>query len=355
MTRPPMRDDLVLLPGYHSPQLGVAVRLNTNESPSPPPERWRRALAAELERIDWHRYPDRQAHELRAALAQHYGCEPSMVMVANGSNEIIQGLLLAFGGAGRQAAVFEPTYAMHSHISRITGTQVVVGERQADLRLGRAEVDRVFDLEPDVVFLCSPNNPTGILEPEELVRHVADRGREQGVLVVVDEAYGQFAPWSALELVDEDNTVVVSRTFSKTWSMAAARLGYAIGPSWAVEALEAVSLPYHIDAAKQVAGRLALEYHHEMRDRVDRLVDERERLVGALRELGVEQWPSHANFILFRPPGDGDRVWQALLDRGVLVRNCASWPRLGGCLRVTVGRAEENDAFLHALAEILGS
>ncbi len=353
MTRPRIRDDLALVPGYHSPQVEVPIRLNTNESPSPPPEAWRAALEAELTSIEWHRYPDRQARELRTALAKHHGCDPAMVMAANGSNEIIQSLLLAFGGAGRRAAVFEPTYAMHSHIGRITGTEVVEGTRGSDLRLGRDEVDRMLDLEPEVVFLCSPNNPTGIVEPETLVRHVASRSREQGALVVVDEAYGQFAPWSALELVDEDENVVVSRTFSKTWSMAGARLGYAVGPSWVVDALEAVALPYHLDAAKQVAGRLALDFAEDMRIRVEGLVAERERLGRGLAELPVEQWPSGANFILFRPGTDGAQVWQALLERGILVRNCASWPGLAGCLRVTVGLPGENDAFLEALTEIL--
>ena len=256
MKRPQVRADLALVEGYHSPQVDVDVRLNTNESPVPPPAAWSDALSAEMARIDWHRYPDRGAVELRAALATQYQVDPAMVFAANGSNEILQAILLAFGGPGRTAAVFEPTYALHSHISKITGTSLVVGERSPDFVLEVSEVDRILDLEPAVLFLCSPNNPTGVVEPEHLVRHVAERAREQGTLVVVDEAYGQFAPWSALELVDDDNSVVVSRTFSKTWSMAAARLGYAVAPTWVVQAVESVTLPYHLDAAKQVAGRL---------------------------------------------------------------------------------------------------
>ncbi len=352
--RPTVRDDLAIMAGYHSPQVDVEVRLNTNESPEPPPAAWRDALAAELSRIDWHRYPDRAATDLRQALADHHQVDPSMVFAANGSNEVLQTLLLAYGGPGRTAATFEPTYALHSHIARLTGTGVLIGERDESLALDGAEVARVLDLHPDVVFLCSPNNPTGMAEPEDVVQATIERGAADGTVVVVDEAYGQFAEWSAIDLVDDDLPLVVTRTFSKTWSMAAARLGYAIAPTWMVGALDQIVLPYHLDVAKQIAGRLALDHVEEMNDRVERLVAERERLVAALAGLPVRVWPSAANFVLFRPEtGDGDAVWQGLLDRSVLVRNCASWPRLEGCLRVTIGTPHENDRFLAALTEVL--
>jgi histidinol-phosphate aminotransferase len=354
MKRPKVRDDLALMEGYHSPQVDVDVRLNTNESPVPPPAAWRDALAAEISQLEWHRYPERSATALREGLAEQYGVDPSMVFAANGSNEILQSLLLAYGGPGRSAAVFEPTYALHSHISRVTGTAVIEGERGLDFTLDVGEVDRVLDLEPDVVFLCSPNNPTGVVESQALVRHVAQRAAELGSLVIVDEAYGQFAQWSAVELVNDDAPVVVSRTFSKTWSMAAARLGYVIAPTWVVQAIESVALPYHLDAAKQAAGRLALGFVDDMHERVNQLIAERERLQAAMARLPLQQWDSGANFVLFRPTEmDGNDVWQALLEHSVLVRNCASWPRLDGCLRVTVGTPGENDAFLRALTEIM--
>jgi histidinol-phosphate aminotransferase len=337
--------------GYHSPQVDVAVRLNTNEAPEPPPPAFTQQLAEAVRAIDWHRYPDRAHRELRAAIAAHHGVEPSQVFAANGSNEVLQTLCLAYGGPGRVACLFEPTYALHAHIARITGTTLAVGERADDLSLDLDEVQRVLDTEaPAVTFLCSPNNPTGMLEPEAAVRKLADAA--PGVLVV-DEAYGQFAPWSALELVDDSRSLVVIRTFSKTWSMAAARLGYLVGPSWLVAELDKVVLPYHLDALKQVAGTIALRFDREMRARVAALVEERGRVTAALAELPVEVWPSAANFVLFRPQRDGHRVWQALLDRSVLVRNCTSWPRLAGCLRVTIGSREENDAFLAALGEVV--
>jgi histidinol-phosphate aminotransferase len=349
------RDDVALMPGYHSPQVDVAVRLNTNESPVAPPEGWRRAYAEAVAGIDWHRYPDRSAHDLRAAIAGLHGVDPGRVFVANGSNEVLQTLLLTYGGPGRTAAMWEPTYALHAHISRLTGTTVVQGERAPDLSTDLAEVRRVFDqASPSVAFLCSPNNPTGMVDDEATVGEVVALTQAADALLVVDEAYGQFAPWSALGLVDDDVPLVVTRTFSKTWSMAAARLGYLIGPASVVAELDKVVLPYHLDAAKQLAGTLALDYVAEMNDRVAHLVEERGRLVAGLAELPVHFWPSGANFVLFRPDRiDGGDVWQALLDRSILVRNFSTMPRLEGCLRVTVGTPDEDDAFLDALTEIL--
>lgn len=352
-----MRADLSALDGYHSPQVDVDVRLNTNESPEPPPDAWRDALAAELSRVDWHRYPDRSAMALRSAIADLHHVAPEQVFAANGSNEVLQTLLLAYGGPGRRALTFEPTYQLHGHIARITGTAVAEAERTADFAIDLAVAQDAIDrAQPAITFLCSPNNPTGIVEPEATVRAIASWAPG---LVVVDEAYSQFSPWSALALLDEALPLVVTRTFSKTWSMAAARLGYLIGPSWLVAELESVTLPYHLDATKQIAGRLALTFVDEMEARVARVVEERERLVSALCGLGAEVWPSGANFVLFRPRGRGGEpvpgreVWQGLLDRSVLVRDCSSWPRLDDCLRVTIGTRPENDRFLSALSEVL--
>jgi histidinol-phosphate aminotransferase len=352
VTTVPVRDDLRALEGYHSPQVSVRVRLNTNESPMPPPAPWRDALAAEVSRIDWHRYPDRAAGELRAAIGATHGVRGDQVFVANGSNEVLQTLLLTYAGHGRRVATFEPTYQLHGHLARISGATVVEGERGEDFTLDLAEVSRVLDeARPIVTFLCSPNNPTGLVDDPHAVRTVLD---QVPGLLVVDEAYAQFAPWSVLELVAEDRPLVVTRTFSKTWSMAAARLGYLVGPAWLVAELEKVVLPYHLDAVKQVAGRLALRYVEEMEERVQLVVSERERITAALDALPVDVWPSGANFVLFRPqPLGGRAVWQALVDRSVLIRDCSGWPRLAGCLRVTVGTPGENDEFLAALTEVL--
>lgn len=353
--RPAVRDDIAFMAGYHSPQLDVSVRLNTNEAPAAPPAEFAEALAAAVRSVEWNRYPDRGARELRRAVASLEGFDAAQVFAANGSNEVLQSLCLAYGGAGRTALTFEPTYALHSHIATVCGTAVVEVERDSEFRLDAGTaVAAVREVRPHLVFLCSPNNPTGMLEDRETVEAVLSAATEVGALLVVDEAYGQFAPWSALRLVDEDRPLVVTRTYSKTWSMAGARLGYLVGPTWVVEALEAVVLPYHLDAVTQLAGVLALEHRDEMEARVAALVEERGRVSAALGLLDVDQWPSAANFILFRPRArDGRRVWTELVERGVLVRDCSSWPRLDGCLRVTLGTRAEDDAFLVALRDVL--
>lgn len=349
---PEPADNLGELEGYHSPQVDVDVRLNTNESPYEPPRAWVGELVAELERTRFHRYPDRAALALREALAEHHGVHADEVFAANGSNEVLQTLLLTYGGPGRSAAVFEPTYAMHAQIAHQTFTTVAVGQRAEDFTLDLTEVKRVLDdARPHVTFLCSPNNPTGRAEPRAVVEEVLDLAPG---LVVVDEAYGQFSSWSALDLLGDDVPLAVTRTYSKTWSMAGARLGYLVGPPRVVAELAKRVLPYHLDAVKQAAGRLALRYAAEMEERVNALVAERDRLQRELAALPVETWPSDANFVLFRPlHRAGDDVWRGLVERGVLVRNCSSWPRLRDCLRVTVGTPGEDDRFLDALREVL--
>lgn len=355
MALPTARPDLGLREGYHSPQVDVEVRLNTNESPYPPPQVWVEALRDELSDIEFHRYPDRLAIGLRRPLAEMHGVRSDQVFAANGSNEVLQSLCLAHGGAGRTVAVFEPTYALHSHIAHLTGTAVIEAGRRPDFSI---DVDVVADVvaraRPAITFLCSPNNPTGMADDATTVRSVLAAVSAGGGLMVVDEAYGQFADWSAMSLVDDDVPLVVTRTFSKTWSLAGMRLGYLVGPAAVVANLERVALPYHLDVVTQAAGRLALRHVGEMEARVGAIIAERRRLLGGLQDLGMTTWPSQANFILFRPPGgQGRELWQALVARSVLVRDTSSWPGLEGCLRVTVGKPEENDRFLAALEEVM--
>ena len=369
----PKRDDLRELSGYHSPQVSVKVRLNTNESPIAPPAEFVEAVTAAVSDVQWNRYPDRTATALREDIAALHNVSADNVFVANGSNEVLQTLLLAYSGAGRKVVTFEPTYQLHSHIARISGATVVSGNRNADFTLDAAEVRRVCTQhQPSVTFLCSPNNPTGRVESPEVVQAAIE---STPGIVLVDEAYAQFSPHSALSLVREDARVAVSRTYSKTWSMAAARLGYLIAPKWMIADLESVALPYRVDALKQAAGRAALRHVAQMEAAVREVVTQRERLVAAMSKLPLTVWPSQANFILFRPAGAGvgarssagsgsggasgksvsagRALWQALLDQSVLVRDCSSWDGLTDCLRVTVGTAEENDAFLTALQTAL--
>jgi histidinol-phosphate aminotransferase len=350
--RPSIRRDLAALVDYHSAQIDVPVRLNTNESPWPPPAEFAVRLAEAVASIDYRRYPDRSAGALRAAIATQHGVSPTQVFVANGSNEVLQTLLLTYAGPGRTVATFEPTYQLHGHIARLTGATTVEGERSSDFTLDLGNVADVIDRHrPDVTFLCSPNNPTGTVDPAATVADVVAMGPG---LLVVDEAYGQFAQRSALSEFEEQRALVVTRTFSKTWSMAATRLGYCIAPSWLVAELDKVVLPYHLDSLKQIAGLLAVEYVDEMEARVKAIVEERTRLCAMLAALDVDQWPSGANFVLIRPRGrPGRAVWQALVERGVLIRDCSGWPRLADCLRVTIGTPSEDDVLLVALSEAL--
>ncbi len=251
--------------------------------------------------------------------------------------------------------MFEPTYALHRHIAMLAATGVVTGWRAADHSIDAKVANEVLASSPVVTFLCSPNNPTGRSEPRELVCEILAKAPG---LVLVDEAYGQLAATSAIDLVRDrmpgSERLVVVRTFSKTWSMAALRLGYMVGHPEVVSACEAVSLPYHLDAVAQVAGVLALRHEAAMRERIAKIVEERTMLESELGKLEVDTWPSDANFILFRPTSrEAREVWSDLLEEEVLVRDCSGWPGLSGCLRVTVGTPEENLRFLSALNKSL--
>lgn len=338
--------------GYHSPQVDVPVRLNTNESPFPPPQKWVDELTNVVASIDWNRYPDRSAQRLREVIAERHGVDPSMVFVANGSNEVLQTILLTYAGHGRTVATFEPTYQMYAQIARVVGAEVVVGERRADMTLDSHEIERVMQKhQPAVTFLCNPNNPTGLVEPREnldvLLQHATG-------IVVVDEAYAEFADWSAIDMVGENKSLAVTRTFSKTLSMAALRVGYVVAPAWMVEQLSIAVLPYHLDSFKQAATIAALSFTKEMEERVALIKSERSRIETQLATDDIDVWPSGANFVLFRPRSrPAKQVWDSLLADGVLVRDCSSWARLDGCLRVTVGTPVENSAFLNAMKKAL--
>jgi histidinol-phosphate aminotransferase len=336
----PVRDDLRGQVPYGAPQLDVPVRLNTNENPYPPPPEvvadLRAALAEAAAGLN--RYPDREARALRAGLAAYLGHVPEGTWAANGSNEVIQQVLQAFGGPGRTALGFEPSYSMHRLIALGTGTAWAAEPRAADFTIANA-AEAVARHRPDVTFLCSPNNPTGTAVPAATVAEVYDA---TDGMVVVDEAYAEFshAP-SAVALLPGRERLVVTRTMSKAFALAGARVGYLAADPAVVDALRLVRLPYHLSALTQAAALTALWHRDALLAQVDALKGERDRLVAAL-PVTV---PSDANFVLFGAAGG---TWQALLDRGVLVRDVG----LPGWLRVTAGRPEENDAFLAALREV---
>ncbi len=345
-----VRSDLTFLSGYHSPQVDVEVRLNTNESPLPPPQAFVDDLAARLHDIKWNRYPDRTATALRSAVAERHQRDPGGVFLANGSNEVLQTVALTYAGTGRTVVCFEPGYQMHAQIARVSGATVATLDRRSDFTLDPGAVrEFLASTDPSVVFLTSPNNPTGMSEPIEMVDLILD---SCGALLVVDEAYAEFGRWSAIPMIADDRPLVVSRTFSKTWSMAAARLGYLVGPEAIVANLWNTVLPYHLDSVTQLAGLVALSHVEEMDQRVASIVSERERLTTRLDALGARVVPSDANFVLFSPRGgNASATWSSLVSRGVLVRDCSNWRGLSGWLRVTVGTPSENDRFIEALKE----
>jgi histidinol-phosphate aminotransferase len=344
---PSLRPDLASVEPYRAPQVEAPVRLNTNECPYPLPDGFAAELGAAIARIPFNRYPDREATSLRKGLAEYADHSFAGVWPANGSNEVIQHLCLAYGGPGRAALVFEPTYALHSLIPRMIGMEVLSERLGTDFRLGPKAVETVRDRRPAVVFVCSPNNPTGGDQQLSVIEALCEAAGEG--LVIVDEAYGEFGGVSAGGLVDGHRNLAVVRTFSKAFSLAAARLGYCLADPDVVEDLARVRLPYHLSALTQAAGEVALRFANEAMAILERVQAERDRLVESLRALRVEAFPSDANFVLFRTPAEAGALWQALLDRGVLVRDVSAAPGLGRCLRVTAGTPEEVDAFLEVL------
>jgi len=351
MIRGLIREDLRHLHAYGAPQLNVPVQLNTNENPYPPSERLRKAIADAVAGVagTLNRYPDRDAVDLRKDLADYlgHGLTGRQVWAANGSNEIIQQLLQAFGGQGRTALGFEPSYSMHPLISQVTGTIWLDGSRDADYGLSTAAW-QVKANRPDVVFVTSPNNPTGTSVPLRLVEEVYDAADG---LVVVDEAYAEFVRAgtpSALTLLPGRPRLVVTRTMSKAFAAAGTRLGYLAADPAVIDALLLVRLPYHLSTVTQAVARAAIAHRDEPLATVEVLRSSRDDLVAWLRGHGLTVADSDANFVLFGVFDDRDAIWQGLLDRGVLIRNTG--PK--GWLRVSVGTPAENDAFKQALTEV---
>lgn len=354
----PLREELRGIEPYGAPQLDVPVTLNVNENPYPPSETVVADVAAAVADATrtLNRYPDREASALREALADYlgHGVTPAQVWAANGSNEVMLQLLQAFGGPGRTAVSFAPTYSMYPEYARDTMTGWVVGHRAEDFSLDTEHaVSVIKERRPTVVLLPSPNNPTGTALPTDTVVAVCAATAEVGGVVVIDEAYGEFrrsGTPSALELLPTTPNLVVSRTMSKAFALAGARLGYLAASTEIVDALRVVRLPYHLSAVTQAVALAALRHRDELLGRVDDLRAERDRTVAWLRERGHTVADSDANFALFGTFPDRHAVWQGLLDRGVLIRETGP----DGWLRVSIGTPEEMAAFKAALMEVVG-
>lgn len=349
----PIRDDLRGLTPYGAPQLEVPVRLNVNENAYRVPEAVALDIVQEIARAlpNANRYPDREFDTLRQGFADYlgHGLVPAQIWAGNGSNEVLQHILQAFGGPGRTAFGFAPTYSMYPLIAQGTGARWVAGTRQPDYTITPEDAAaQVREVDPDVILLCSPNNPTGTPLGLDVIEAVYEASR--GV-VVVDEAYHEFAPRdaaSALSLLEGRPRLAVSRTMSKAFAFAGARVGYLAADAGFIDALRLVRLPYHLSALTQAAAIAALRNADVMLGMVDEIVEQRNRISATLEALGYTPHESWSNFVLFGGVSDPKATWQRLYDQGVLIRDVG----IPGHLRVTAGTEAETTAFLDALASI---
>ncbi|TRZ86284.1 MAG: histidinol-phosphate transaminase [Streptomycetaceae bacterium] len=353
----PLRESLAGLSPYGAPQLPSLAQLNTNENPYPPSPELVDALTARIREVakSLNRYPDRDAQELRKSLAQFLNklsgttLTVDQLWAANGSNEIIQSLFLAFGGRG--ALGFTPSYSMHPLIARVAGTQWQTGTRNSDFSLDLpSAVSQILEIKPGLIFITTPNNPTGTSLSIEGILALAKACEKVSGLLIVDEAYAEFSNEpSALTLLTSHPNIVVVRTMSKAFAFAGVRLGYLAAHVHVVEAMLLVRLPYHLSSLTQAAAIVALEHQESSLTSVATLIESRERVRAQLVSMGLEVIPSSANFLLFSINHPQD-VWQLLLDAGVLIRDVG----LSGYLRVTIGNDAENERFISALRNSLG-
>jgi histidinol-phosphate aminotransferase len=353
----PLREDLRGKSPYGAPQLQVPVRLNTNENPHPPTKALVDDVTASVRAVagELHRYPDRDAVALRTDLAAYLTVQAGVdldvenLWAANGSNEILQQLLQAFGGPGRSAIGFIPSYSMHPIISDGTQTRWLVAQRADDFSLDvDVAVQAIKEHNPDIVFVASPNNPSGQSISLDGLRRLLEA--MTGGMLIVDEAYGEFSSQpSAVNLIDDyPSRLVVTRTMSKAFAFAGGRLGYLIAAPAVIDAMLLVRLPYHLSAVTQAAARAALRHADDTLGSVSKLIAERERVTAALTRMGFRVIDSDANFVLFGEFADAPATWQRYLDAGVLIRDVG----IPGYLRATTGLVEENDALLEVSARL---
>ncbi len=351
----PARPELVGIEPYGAPQLDVPVRLNVNENPYGPSQRTAQAITDAVASVagSLNRYPDREAASLRHDLAAYlgHGLTWERVWAANGSNEIMLQVLQAFGGPGRTALSFAPTYSMYPEYARATSTRWATSERTESFGIELDSAVRAIEAEqPTVVFLASPNNPTGTATPLDTVRGICDAAAD--AVVVVDEAYAEFrreATPSALSLLDQHPNLAVTRTMSKAFAFAGGRVGYLASTKALVDLLRVVRLPYHLSTLTQAVARAALASADELLAGVSDLRRQRDVTVDWLRDLGLEVADSDANFVLFGRFSDRHAVWQGVLDQGVLIREVGP----DGWLRVSIGTPAEMRRFNEALLAVL--
>jgi histidinol-phosphate aminotransferase len=355
----PIRNDLRGISPYGAPQIKDVITLNTNENPFPLPEEVVTTMTDRLGGViaGLNRYPDRDATSLRTKLA-HYisqstGVEVTLdnIWAANGSNEILQTLFLACGGADHLALGFSPSYSVHPLIAQITKTPWFAGSRDGEFAIDISKAKALIrEKSPHLVFVTTPNNPSGTSTSISDLKQLAEATGSVGGLLIVDEAYAEFsAEPSAVTLLADFPHVVVIRTMSKAFAFAGARTGYFVAKPAVVHAALITRLPYHLSALTQAAAETALEFASAMQSEIELIIVQRELVASALTDVGYRAVPSSANFILFSGfKGEQSQVWQTFLDRGILIRDVG----LRGFLRVTIGSPTENEQFIEVLREI---
>jgi len=354
----PLRDSLRPLSPYGAPQVPARAALNTNENPYSPSPALQKAITDAVAKVasDLNRYPDRDATVLRTKLADYINEQSGTkfsadnLWAANGSNEIIQSIFLAF--AQGQVLGFTPSYSMHPLIAKVTGSSWIDGKRNADFSLNTADaVAEIQKHKPTLTFITTPNNPTGGAVTIDSIQMLADAAKSVGGLLVVDEAYAEFSQdISAVTLIANNPHVIVIRTMSKAFAFAGARVGYLVSDVSVKDAMMIVRLPYHLSALTQAAAVVAIDHRAELLGGVSTLIAARTHVVQALHDMGLATIPSSANFVLFTGfKQDAPQLWAALLEKGVLIRDVG----LSGYLRVTIGNEAENNLFISALKELI--
>lgn len=347
----PSCERLSALTPYDPKYLPAEAYLSANENPSDVPKEVRNEINRRLKTLSFNRYPDPLANSLRDRIAEANGLERECVLVGNGGDELLFNIALAWGGPGRIFLNLPPTFSVYEQNARLTGTEVVSIPRLSDYSIDEdAVLSRAAEGDIDYLIVASPNNPTGQLAGEEFLAALLDA---TDALVMVDEAYFEFSRMTMRPYLARHKNLVILRTFSKAFSLAGVRLGYILGDPAVITEFVKVRQPYSVDAVSQTIAEAVYENRASFERGIVSIIEERTRLIDELRKLPeIKPYPSDANYILFRAGGAGD-IWQALYDRGILVRDFSTAEYLTDCLRVTVGSPEENERFLAALKEVL--
>jgi len=345
------RPQVAALKPYHLPDVKASIILSANESPYNLPQTIIDEIKSGFDKIAYNRYPDPLSLEVREIIGKHYGLGLENVFVGNGGDEVILNLYLAYGGHGRSAIIFEPMFEVYRITGQMTGTEMISILRSPDDLTAVNVISQTYGMPADLIFLCSPNNPTGDTVPVGKIEELLNNTQ---ALVVIDEAYAEFSGQTALPLLSKYSNLAILRTFSKAFSLAGLRAGYLLASKEVIGDLLKVKLFFNFNKLSQFITKVAFLNRSIFEEKIKVILDERERLYSELIKINqIRVYPSSANYILFRTKRDALLVWQDLLSRGILVRNCSNQPLLENCLRVTVGAPEENDIFLDALREVV--